>query len=182
MAQAVNSPDGVNPLNAVRDVDTRNQATFTSVAEAIAGIPASKRVDGLKIDIKIGDNWKPYYWSSFDNTFKRALSEDFIGIDNNVNNYVLTATGEENTIKGEPELVFDSLNLRIGGEPSGEARLEITHTASVDNLLLIKNTDTNTGVKVNNEGTFQLLEFPTLPTAIAGAIAYSSSFFWVGVE
>jgi len=106
----------------------------------------------------------------------------YINIGNNVNNYVLTATGEENTVKGEPELVFDSINLRIGGEPSGEARLEITHTSSVDNLLLIKNTETNTGIKINNEGTFQLLEFPILPTAIAGAVAYSSSGFWIGVE
>lgn len=106
-----------------------------------------------------------------------------ISIGNNVNNYVLTATGEEDTIKGEPELVFDSLNLRIGGEPSGTARLEITHTSSVDNLLLIKNTDTNTGIQINNAGTFQLLEFTMgLPTAVEGGIAYSSSGFFVGVE
>ena len=105
-----------------------------------------------------------------------------ISIGNNVNNYLLTATGEEDTIKGEPELVFDSLNLRIGGEPSGTARLEITHTSSVDNLLLIKNTDTNTGIQINNAGTFQLLEFSTLPTAVEGGIAYSSSGFFVGVE
>ena len=105
-----------------------------------------------------------------------------ISIGNNVNNYVLTATGEENTIKGEPELIFDSVNLRIGGEPSGIARLEITHTSSVDNLILIKNTDTNTGIQVSKDGTFQLLEFSTLPTAVEGGIAYSSSGFWVGVE
>ena len=113
---------------------------------------------------------------------ENPFTGSYINIGNNVNNYVLTATGEEDTIKGEPELVFDSINLRIGGEPSGEARLEITHTSSVDNLLLIKNTDNNTGIKINNEGTFQLLEFPVLPTAIAGAIAYSSSGFWIGVE
>ena len=105
-----------------------------------------------------------------------------ISIGNNVNNYVLTATGEEDTIKGEPELIFDSVNLRIGGEPSGTARLEITHTSSVDNLLLIKNTDTNTGIQVSQEGTFQLLEFSALPTAVEGGIAYSSSGFWIGVE
>lgn len=113
---------------------------------------------------------------------ENPFTGSYINIGNNVNNYVLTATGEEDTIKGELELVFDSINLRIGGEPSGEARLEITHTGSVDNLLLIKNTDNNTGIKVNNEGTFQLLEFPALPTAIAGAIAYSSSGFWIGIE
>lgn len=105
-----------------------------------------------------------------------------INIGNNVNNYVLTATGEEDTIKGEPELVFDATSLRIGGVPSGTARLEITHTGSIDNLLLIKNTDTNTGIQINQAGTFQLLEFATLPTAVEGGIAYSSSGFFVGVE
>jgi hypothetical protein len=113
---------------------------------------------------------------------ENPFTGSYIDIGNNVNNYVLTATGELDTIKGEPELIFDSVNLRIGGEPSGEARLEITHTGSVDNLLLIKNTDTNTGIKVNNEGTFQLLEFSTLPAAVEGGIAYSSSGFFVGVE
>ena len=113
---------------------------------------------------------------------ENPITGSYIDIGNNVNNYVLTATGELDTIKGEPELIFDSVNLRIGGEPSGEARLEITHTGSVDNLLLIKNTDTNTGIKINNEGTFQLLEFSTLPVAVEGGIAYSSSGFFVGVE
>ena len=105
-----------------------------------------------------------------------------INVGNNVNNYVLTATGEEDTIKGEPELVFDSVNLSIGGEPSGIARLEITHTGSVDNLLLIKNTDTNTGIQVNNAGIFQLLEFSTLPTAVAGGLIYGEDEFWIGVD
>lgn len=105
-----------------------------------------------------------------------------ITIGNNVNNYVLTATGEDDSIKGEPELVFDSVNLRIGGTPSGEARLEITHTGSVDNLLLIKNSENNTGIKVNKEGIFTLLEFSSLPTAVAGGFVYSSDTFWLGTN
>lgn len=105
-----------------------------------------------------------------------------ITIGNNVNNYVLTATGEDDTIKGEPELVFDSVNLGIGGVPSGQARLEIFHTGSVDNLLLIKNTDNNTGIKVDKEGIFTLLEFSSLPTAVAGGFVYSSDAFWLGTN
>jgi hypothetical protein len=76
---------------------------------------------------------------------------------------------------------FDGLNLAIGGAPSGDARLEIYHTGSVDNLMLIRNTDTNTGIKVDNIGRFQLLEFSILPSPVEGGIVYSSNEFYVGI-
>jgi hypothetical protein len=107
---------------------------------------------------------------------------DYVKIDNNINNYVITATGESNKLQGESLLVFDSVNLGIGGNPSGEARLEVYHTGSVDNILLIKNTETNTGIKVDKEGIFQLLEFSTLPNAVAGGIVYSNNDFYIGTE
>jgi hypothetical protein len=106
--------------------------------------------------------------------------EDNINVLNNVDNYVLTATGFGN-IQGEAELQFDSLNLAIGGAPSGTARLEIYHTGSIDNLMLIRNTDTNTGIKVDNIGRFQLLEFSSLPSPVEGGIVYSSNEFYVGI-
>ena len=99
----------------------------------------------------------------------------------NTNNYILTATGLSNTIQGEVEIQFDGLNLAIGGAPSGDARLEIYHTGSVDNLMLIRNTDTNTGIKVDNIGRFQLLEFSILPSPVEGGIVYSSNEFYVGI-
>ena len=105
--------------------------------------------------------------------------EGNVEIENNVDNYLLTATGN-NTINGEENLQFDGLNLGIGGASTG-ARFEINNNNSSD-LLLIQNTDTNTGIKINNAGTFQLLEFSTLPTAVEGGIAYSSSALFVGVE
>ena len=111
-----------------------------------------------------------------------TIEETYTNISNNVNNYVITATGEVDTFQGNPELQFDSVNLAIGGAPSGLARLEIYHTGSVTNLLLIKNTDTNTGVQINNEGIFQLLEFSSLPNAVVGGIVYSSNEFYVGIE
>ena len=106
--------------------------------------------------------------------------EDNINVLDNVDNYVLTATGFGN-IQGEAELQFDSLNLAIGGAPSGTARLEIYHIGSIDNLMLIRNTDTNTGIKVDNIGRFQLLEFSSLPSPVEGGIIYSDNEFYVGI-
>jgi len=110
-----------------------------------------------------------------------AVETENLNIQDNVNNYVLTATGFANIIQGEAELQFDSLNLAIGGAPSGTARLEMYHTGSVDNLILIRNTSTNTGIKVDNQGIFQLLEFSSLPTAVEGGIVYASNEFYVGI-
>tara|TARA_R110001592_G_scaffold202238_1_gene451511 strand:- start:196 stop:594 length:399 start_codon:yes stop_codon:yes gene_type:complete len=104
-----------------------------------------------------------------------------IDILNNVDNYVLTATGASGSIEGNAELVFDSTNLRIGGVPTGVARLEVSHDDNVDDILLIKNTTDNTGIKVTKEGLFELLEFSALPTAAEGAFAYSDNNFWLGV-
>jgi hypothetical protein len=109
-----------------------------------------------------------------------AVDENGIEVLNNVDNYVLTATGFNN-IQGEAELQFDSLNLAIGGAPSGTARLEIYHIGSIDNLMLIRNTDTNTGIKVDNIGRFQLLEFSSLPSPVEGGIIYSDNEFYVGI-
>jgi len=100
---------------------------------------------------------------------------------NNIDHYVITATGEEATVRGNPELFFDNTNLGIGTQ-SPVARLEVNHSDSVDDILIIKNTTNNTGLKVNQEGTFQLLEFSSLPTAVTGGFAYSNDDFWVGVS
>lgn len=99
----------------------------------------------------------------------------------NVNNYLLTATGYPGIIQGESNLQFDGLNLAIGGNPSGTARLEVYHTGSVDDLMLIRNAGTNTGIKVDSDGIFQLLEFASLPTAVEGGIIYASNEFYVGI-
>ena len=98
-------------------------------------------------------------------------------INNNVNNYVLTATGT-NIINGESNLQFDGTNLSIG-VPTGAARFEINDNSSAD-LMIIKN-NVDTGIKVTNDGIFQLLEFNVLPTAIEGGIVYSSNDFYVGL-
>ena len=89
-------------------------------------------------------------------------------IDNNFNNYVLTATGNDN-IEGNSALQFDGLNLGIGG-PSNGARFEINDTTGRD-LVLIKNAN-NQGIKVQSDGILQIIEFGTLTTAIDGGLAY----------
>jgi hypothetical protein len=100
-------------------------------------------------------------------------------VDNNVNNYLLTATGENNRINGESQLQFDGVNLGIGG-PSAGARFEINDNTGND-LLLIKNAS-DQGIKVNSEGVFQLIEFSSLPpTAPEGGLAISSNNFYVGL-
>ena len=104
-----------------------------------------------------------------------------VNILDNVNNYLLTATSYEGIIQGEPNLRFDGLNLTIGGNSSGTARLEVYHTGSVDDLMLIKNASTNTGIKVDGDGRFQLLEFASLPSPIEGGIVYASNEFYVGI-
>ena len=99
-------------------------------------------------------------------------------IDNNFNNYVLTATGNDN-IEGNSALQFNGLNLGIGG-PSNGARFEINDTTGRD-LVLIKNAN-NQGIKVNSEGVFQLIKFNVLPgTAPEGGLAISSNNFYVGL-
>jgi hypothetical protein len=103
-----------------------------------------------------------------------------INIGSNVNNYVLTATGQDNTINGEPQLQFDGLNLGIGGASAG-ARFEINSSNSSD-LMLIRNASTGQGIKVDSTGVLQLLEFSTLPTAVAGGFIYGEDEFWIGVD
>jgi hypothetical protein len=99
-------------------------------------------------------------------------------IDNNFNNYVLTATGNDN-IEGNSALQFDGLNLGIGG-PSNGARFEINDTTGRD-LVLIKNAN-NQGIKVNSEGIFQLIKFNALPgSAPEGGLAISANNFYVGL-
>ena len=99
-------------------------------------------------------------------------------IDNNFNNYVLTATGNDN-IEGNSALQFDGLNLGIGG-PSNGARFEINDTTGRD-LVLIKNTN-NQGIKVNSDGVFQLIKFNALPgNAPEGGLAISANNFYVGL-
>ena len=100
-----------------------------------------------------------------------------IDIQNNVDNYVLTSTGQANKIRGESNLWFDGYNLGLGTQ-SPIARFEIKGINNSVDLLLIRNY-LNQGIKINSEGTFQFIPYPTLPLAIEGGMAYSGSEFWI---
>ena len=105
----------------------------------------------------------------------------FVGVDilNNTDNFVLTATGNNNQVKGNSLLVFDGDNLGIGGTSTGP-RLEINDNDTGRDLLLINNIN-DQGIKVQSDGVLQIIEFGTLPTAVDGGLAYSSSNFYVGL-
>ena len=93
--------------------------------------------------------------------------------------YILSATGNPDIINGEANLQFDGTSLGIGGASTGP-RLEIIDNNTGEDLLLIKNANSN-GVRVTSGGILQLIEFSTLPTPVDGGIAYSSSNFYVGL-
>jgi hypothetical protein len=101
-----------------------------------------------------------------------------VTINNNVDNYLITATGTANTLNGESSLRYDGTGLIIGASGSAQAKLQITGSGE---LLLIKN-GSNNGIKVNSEGVLQFLSQSSTPTAVAGGIYYSGSEFFVGVD
>lgn len=97
-----------------------------------------------------------------------------LDITNNVNNYMLTATGTD-TINGEQNLTFDGSTLTLQGD------FVIDGQGSGADLVLIKN-PSNQGIKVTNTGVLELIEFSSLPsTAVEGGIVYSSNNFYVGL-
>jgi len=100
-------------------------------------------------------------------------------INNNVNNYILSATGNPDIINGEANLQFDGTSLGIGGASTGP-RLEIIDNNTGEDLLLIRNADSN-GVRITSGGILQLIEFSSLPTAVEGGIVYNSDEFYVGL-
>ena len=101
-----------------------------------------------------------------------------VTINDNVNNYLITATGTANTLNGESSLRYDGTGLIIGATGSAQALLQISGSGD---LLLIKNGSDN-GIKVNNEGVLQFLSQSSTPTPIGGGIYYSGSAFYVGID
>ena len=89
-----------------------------------------------------------------------------ITINNNVNNYLLSATGNPNIING------DTLTLK--------GDLVIDDQGSGADLILIQN-PSGKGLSVNSSGTLILTEFSSLPSAVDGGIVYFSDEFYVGL-
>ena len=97
-----------------------------------------------------------------------------ITINNNVNNYLLSATGNPNIINGEANLTFDGNTLTLKGD------LVIEDQGAGADLILIQN-PSGKGISVNSSGTLILTEFSSLPSAVDGGIIYFSDEFYVGL-
>jgi hypothetical protein len=97
-------------------------------------------------------------------------------VNNNVDNYLLTATGFQ-TLNGESNLRFDGSGLMIGGTGNAIAKLQITGSGD---LVLIQN-ENSSGIKVNDQGILQLLAYEGTPIAVEGGMYYSGSAFFVGI-
>ena len=97
-----------------------------------------------------------------------------ITINNNVNNYLLSATGNPNIINGEANLTFDGNTLTLKGD------LVIEDQGAGADLILIQN-PSGKGISVNSSGTLILTEFSSLPSAVDGGIVYFSDEFYVGL-
>lgn len=122
--------------------------------------------------------WTDDVLASSINLIAESGSGGSVTINNNVNDYLITATGTANTLNGESSLRYDGTGLIIGATGSAQALLQISGSSD---LLLIKN-GSNNGIKVNNEGVLQFLSQSSLPTAIGGGMVYSGSAFYVGID
>jgi len=130
----------------------------------------------MKQNVRFIDQIKVGAYSVLPGDFDGGSS---INIENNINNYVLTSTGEASKIRGESNLWFDGDNLGLGSQ-SPLARFEIKGINNSVDLLLIRNY-LNQGVKINSSGFTELIEYTTTPIAKEGGIIYSGSNFWVGL-
>ena len=153
--------------------------------ENTGSIPSDKRKEGVIVFVTGSGDFYGFKgtgsgeWDVAANWTRFSSDSGSIDILNNTDNFVLTATGNSNQVKGNASFVFDGANLGIGGASAG-ARFEVNDAATGADLMLIKNS-TNNGIKVQSDGVLQILEFSALPTAVDGGLAYSSSNFYIGL-
>jgi hypothetical protein len=145
------------------------------------GIPSLSNLSQNTGQFPVNTYWSDEVFSYSLNLIAESGSGGGTGsvtINNNVNDYLITATGTANTLNGESSLRYDGTGLIIGATGSAQALLQISGSSD---LLLIKN-GSNNGIKVNNQGVLQFLSQSSIPTAIGGGIYYSGSAFYVGID
>lgn len=130
----------------------------------------------MKQNVRFIDQIKVGAYSVLPGDFEGGTS---LEIENNVDNYVLTSTGQASKLRGEPNLWFDGDNLGLGTQ-SPIARFEIKGVNNSVDLLLIRNY-LNQGVRINSDGFTELIEYVITPNVKEGGIIYSGSNFWVGL-
>ena len=144
----------------------------------INGVPSITNLPQYEALFPLQSYWTDNVIAGTVNTIVESGSGGSVTINDNVNNYLITATGTANTLNGESSLRYDGTGLIIGATGSAQALLQISGSSD---LLLIKNGSDN-GIKVNSEGVLQFLSQSSTPTVIGGGMYYSGSEFFVGID
>jgi hypothetical protein len=154
-------------------IDGRNLAIVDLTNINALAPEFNREIPGLE-NLPIGSDIAA--WNIALNNYLSQFQSSLV-LDNNFDNYLITATGN-NTLNGESSLRFDGSGLIIGGTGNSQALLTITGSGD---LVLIKNIS-GSGIKINNQGITQLLEYNGTPNAIGGGIYYSGSTFFIGID
>lgn len=167
-------------INSVQDPpdNTPEEQAYGIFLSTINGIPSISNLTQNAGFFPISSYWTDDVLANSVNIIAESGSGGSVTINNNVDNYLITATGITNTLDGESSLRYDGTGLIIGSTGSAQALLQISGSSD---LLLIKN-GSNNGIKINNEGVLQFLSQSSLPTAIGGGMVYSGSAFYVGID
>lgn len=145
--QAVNSPDGVELLNAHRSVDTRNQDVYNSEAEVLAGISESKRSEGLRIDYLKNGTWTTGRFTLSGNVW--SFNEIVTGGSSTTVENNLTSTSTENALSANQ------------GRVLSEAIAAIDPNAGISQIFADSVSDANatTGAGLNLKTAITKIEF-----------------------
>jgi hypothetical protein len=167
-------------INSVQDPpdNTPEEENYGIFISTVNGIPSILNLTQNAGFFPTQTYWTDDVLANSINILADSGSGGSVTINNNVDNYLITATGTANTLNGESSLRYDGTGLIIGATGSAQALLQISGSSD---LLLIKN-GSNNGVKINNEGVFQFLSQSSTPTPIGGGMIYSGSAFYVGID
>lgn len=110
------------------------------------------------------------------------FTADGASVGNSIRLQTVGSTNDVQFIDGETDesiLLIGKDSKRVGiGTVSASAKLDVSSTENED-LLLVKNS--SAGIKVNNEGILQFLEYDGIPTIVSGGMYYSSGNFFLGI-
>ena len=167
-------------INSVQDPpsNTPEEGDYGIFVSTVNGIPYIANLTQNSGFFPDQSYWTDDVLANSINILADSGSGGAVTINNNINDYLITATGITNTLNGESSLRYDGTGLIIGATGSAQALLQISGSSD---LLLIKN-GSNNGIKVNNEGVLQFLSQSSTPTAIGGGMIYSGSAFYVGID
>ena len=167
-------------INSVQDPpdNTPEEENYGIFISTVNGIPSISNLTQNAGFFPTQTYWTDDVLAASITSIAESGSGGSVTINNNINDYLITATGTANTLNGESSLRYDGTGLIIGASGSAQALLQISGSSD---LLLIKN-GSNNGIKVNNQGVLQFLSQSSTPTPIGGGMIYSGSAFYVGID